>query len=58
MIIPLTEYSIKPKKIHLRSFLSFVDAHVPEGRLQRNGVSTARAVAQFLQNTLVTALKE
>jgi hypothetical protein len=32
------------RELTSRSFLGFVNAHVPEGRLQRNAVSTARAV--------------
>ncbi len=40
------------------SFLSFVEAHVPEGRLRWKGVSIPRAVARFLWDTLVKVLKE
>jgi hypothetical protein len=54
----LTRYFEKNQGPEVRSFMSFVNAHVPEGCLQSNGVSTPRAVRKSLWNTLVKALED
>ncbi len=48
----------RSQEVSKRSFLSFVDPHVPEGRLRWKGVSIPRAVPKYLENTQVTVLQE